>query len=223
MYNWVGESLAFVHLTPQPSIARLSTWTLTANIGPGFTIGLIPMALLQNPSPYSTSTPRGRCASLTHARYVTTLTTISLSAPFPMSGLEVSRWLVLSRAGWLPIGSLLRGKGGKTTLSNNTKVVLLTSGMVLDCMVFLQPPLTLKHLRTILRLKTVTLSWSLLPLNCIWQRMTALLPRSRSSTTPSPSLRACSLIWQTIPSLARWWAVMWKALCFTSPLHCPSL
>src|SRR5258706_3214134 len=95
-YNWVGELLAFAHLTPQPSIAQLSTWTLTANIGPGFTIGLIPMALLRNPSPYSTSTPRGRCASLTHARYVTTLTTISLSAPFPMSGLEVSRWLVLS-------------------------------------------------------------------------------------------------------------------------------
>src|SRR5258706_2147650 len=129
MCSWVGGLLAFAHLMPLLSTVPHSIWILTTNIGLGSMIGLTPMAPLLNLSPCSTSTQLGRRASLTRARFATTLTTISLSVPFHMSKFEVFLRSVRFHKGWLPIGSLLKGKDGRMTCSTRSKAVLTIRGM----------------------------------------------------------------------------------------------
>ncbi len=161
-------------------LLALSTWILTRSIGLGSMIGPTLMAPPLNPSPCSTSTWLGKHASLTRARFATTLIIISSSVPFLMSRLGVYLWSVRYHAGWLPIESLLRGVAGRMTRSTKSKEVLTISGMGKMQMVVLS-------LLILPIMRLLTLSWTQLLTGCLWLQMMVLLLRVRSLITPSPN------------------------------------
>src|SRR5258706_1889804 len=171
--------------------------------------GPILMAPLLSPSLCSTSTWLGRRASLTHARYATTLTIISLNVPSHTSRLGVSLWSARFHADWLPIGSLLRGKDGRMIRSTRLRAVLTTRRMGRFWM-FLLFYLIMLLLLILLRLRMLTLSWNRQLLIYLWLRMMVLLLRRRSLMTHSPNSRACSLTLGMTPFLMLCWAIQWK-------------
>ncbi len=125
----------------------------------------------------------GRHANLTCARFATTLTTISSSAPFRMSRSEVSLWSARFHVGWLPTGSLLRGGVGRMIRSTWSRAVLTLSRTGKIWMPLPFP----------LRMRMLTLSWIQRRTVYLWPRMMVLLLRSHSLMTLSPNSRACSL------------------------------